>query len=68
MSRPIRGWGGNFVFPIGLKNIYFPDLSSCVEFHSKGTEEKSKMSKSIRGWVPSCFSDRTEKHKLGRGR
>ena len=43
-------------------------LSSFFEFRSAFSEEKSKMSQPIRGLGrPFCFSDRPEKHKLGRG-
>ena len=44
-------------------------LSSFVEFRSAVSEEKSKnVSANQRPGRPSCFSDRPEKHKLGRGR
>ena len=44
-------------------------LSSFGEFRSVVSEEKSKMSQPIRGQGgPFCFSDRPEKHKLGRRR
>ena len=38
-----------------------------VDFR-QAISEKSKMSQPIRGGWPSCFSDRSQKHKLGRGR
>ena len=66
MSQQIIGQGGDFVFPIHLKNtnlvegveILLPIKFRRIPFTV--SEEKSKM--------PSCFSDRPEKHKLGRGR
>ena len=71
MSQPIRGQGGHFVIPIGLKtqtlSVCF--LSSFVEFRSAVSEEKLKMSQPIRGQGGHLvFSDRPEKHLLGRGR
>ena len=44
-------------------------LSNFVEFRSSISEEKSKMSQPIRGQGGHfVFSDRPDKHKLGRGR
>ena len=51
-----------------------PWASSCVSIHvfrakfnSAVTEEKSKMSRQIRGQGGLLYSDLPEKHKLGRG-
>ena len=51
---------------MALKSCF---LLSFVELHSAVSEEKSKMSQPIRGQGGHLvFSDRPEKHKLGRGR
>ena len=74
MSRPIRGQGGHLVLPIGPKNTNLVDdveilLSakfSCIQFsHFRG--EVKNVSANQRPGQPSCFSDKPEKHKLGRG-
>ena len=74
MSQPIRGQGGHLVFPIGLKNtnlvedvkILLPDKFRWIPFSGfKG--EVENVSANQRPGRPSCFSDRPEKHKLGRG-
>ena len=75
MCQPIRGQGGHLVFPIGLKNI---NLVEDVEFllpvkflwipFSGFWGEVENVSANQRPGRPSCFSDRPEKHKLGRGR
>ena len=75
MSQPIRGQGGHLGFPIGPKNtnlvedveIYLPVKFRQIPF--SGFREKVKnVSANQRPGRPSCFSDRPEKHKLGRGR
>ena len=75
MSRPIRGQDGHLVFPIGLKNTNLvEDLEILlpVKFHSIPISgfrgEVEYVSANQRPGRPSCFSDRPEKHKLGRGR
>ena len=75
MSRPIRGQGGHFVFPIGLKKtillkrveILLPVKFRWILF-SGFYGEVENVSANQRPARPSCFSDRPEKHKLGRGR
>ena len=76
MSQPFRGQGSQLVFTISLKNanlvedieILLPVKFRWILFQSVISEEKSKMSKSIR-----CqgghfvFSNRPDKHKLGKG-
>ena len=74
MSQPIRGKGGHFVFPIGSKNtnlvedfeILLPVKFLWIPF--SGFREVENVSANQRPGRPSCFSDRPEKHKLGRGR
>ena len=75
MSQPIRGQGGHLVFPIGPKNtnlvgdvdILLPVKFRWIPFSGfKG--EVENVSANQRPGRPSCFSDRPEKHKLGRGR
>ena len=74
MSQPIRGQGGHLVFPIGQKNtnlvddveILLPLKFRWILFSGfKG--EVENVSANQRPGRPSCFSDRPEKHKLGRG-
>ena len=75
MSQSIRGQGGHLVFPIGRKNtnlVEDVEFFLPVKFHRiplsgfRG-EVKNVLAKQRPG-RPSCFSDRSEKHKLGRGR
>ena len=74
MSNPIRGQGGHLVFPNGPKNtnlvedveILLPVKFRWISISSfRGVENVSANQRPGR---PSCFSDRPEKHKLGRGR
>ena len=75
MSQPIRGKGGHFVFPIRPKNtnlvedveILLPVKFRCIPL-SCFRGEVQKASANQRPGRPSCFSDRPEKHKFGRGR
>ena len=75
MSQPIRGWGVHLVFPIGPKNtnllenfeILLPVKFLWIPF-SGFIREVENFSANQRPGRPSCFSDRPEKHKLGRGR
>ena len=75
MSRPIRGQGGHLVFPIGPENtnlvegveILLPVNFRWIPF-SRFRGEVENVSANQRPGRPSCFSDRPEKHKLGRGR
>ena len=75
MSQPIRGQGGHLVFPIGSKNtnlvegveILLPVKFRWIPFNGF-REEVENVSANQRPGRPSCFSDRLEKHKLGRGR
>ena len=75
MSQPIRGKGGHLVFPIGPKNtnlVEAVEILLPVKFRSNPfigfREEVENVSANQRPGRPSCFSDRPEKHKLGRGR
>ena len=73
MSQPIRGQGGHLVFPIGSKNtILVEDIEILhpVKFRQipfSGFREVENVSANQRPGWPSCFSDRPEKHNLGRG-
>ena len=75
MSKPIRGQGGHLVFPIGPKNtnlvedveILLPIKFCWIPFNGFRGEVEN-VSANQRPGRPSCFSDRPEKHKLGRGR
>ena len=75
MSQPIRGQGGHLVFPTGPKNtnlvedfeILLPVKFRWIPFSSFRGEVEN-VSANQRPGRPSCFSDRPEKHKLGRGR
>ena len=75
MSQPIRGQGGHLVFPIGRKNtnlvedveILLPVKFRWIPFSGFRGEDEN-VSANQRPGRPSCFSDRPEKHKLGRGR
>ena len=74
MSQPIRGQGGHLVFTIGPKNtnlvedveILFPVKFRWIPF-SDFRGEVENVSANQRSGRPSCFSDRSKKHKLGRG-
>ena len=74
MSQPIRGQGGHLVFLISPKNtnlvedveILLP-LKFCWILFSGFRGEVENVSANQRPGRPSCFSDRPEKHKLGRG-
>ena len=75
ISQPIRGQGGHLVFQIGPKNTNLvEDVKSLlpVKFRwipfSGFREEVENVSANQRLGRPSCFSDRPEKHKLGRWR
>ena len=75
MSQPIRDQGGRLVFPIGPKNtnlVEGVEILRPVKFQwipfSGFREEVENVSANQRQGRPSCFSDRLEKHKLGRGR
>ena len=69
------GQGGHLVFPIGPKNtnlvedveILLPVKFRWIPF-SGFRGEVENVSANQRPRRPSCFSDRPEKHKLGRGR
>ena len=75
MSQPIRGQGGLLVFRSGPKNtnlvedfeILLPVKFRWILF-SGFRGEVGNVSANQRPGRPSCFSDRREKHKLGRGR
>ena len=75
ISQPFRGQGGHLVFPIGAKNtnfvedieILFPVKFRWIPLGSFRGEVEN-VSANQRPGRPSCFSDRPEKHKLGRGR
>ena len=74
MSQPIRGQGGQLVFPINSKNtnlvedveILLPGKFRWILFSDFGGAVEN-VSTNQRPGQPSCFSDRPEKHKLGRG-
>ena len=73
MSQPIRGQDGHLVFPIGPKNtnlvedveILLPVKFRWIPF-SGFRGEVENVSANQRPGRSSCFSDRPEKHKLGR--
>ena len=74
MSQPIRGQGGHFVFPIDPKNTNLvEDIEILLPVKFRGIlvngfrGEVENVSANHRPGQPSCFSDRLEKHKLGRG-
>ena len=75
MSQPIRGQGGHLGFLIGPKNtnlvehieILLPVKFRRIPFSGFREEVKSVSANQSSG-RPSCFYDRPEKHKLGRGR
>ena len=74
MSQPIRGQGGHLVFQISPKNTNFVEgveILLPVKFRwipFSGFREVENVSANQRPGLPSCFSDRLEKQKLGRGR
>ena len=73
MSPPIRGQGGHLGFPISLKNtnlvedveILLPVKFHEIPFSSFRGKVKNVLA-NLRPGRPSCFSDRPQKHKLGR--
>ena len=75
MSQPIRGRDGHLGFPINPKNtnlvehieILLPVKFLRIPFSGFREEVKSVSANQSSG-RPSCFSDRPEKHKPGRGR
>ena len=75
MSQTIRGQGGHLVFLIGPKNtnlvenveILLPVKFRWIPFSGFRGEVENVSANQRPGW-PSCFTDRPEKHKLGRGR
>ena len=75
MSQQIRGLGGHLVFLISPKNtnlvedveVLLPVTFRWIPF-SGFREEVKNVSANQRPGRPSCFSNRPEKHKLGRGR
>ena len=74
MSQPISGQRDHLVFPIGPKNtnlVEDVEILLPVKFHwiplSGFRGEVENVSANQRPGRPSCFSDRPEKHKLGRG-
>ena len=74
MPQQTRGQGGHLVFPIGPKNtnlvedveILLPVKFRPIPF-SGFRGEVENVTANQRPGRPSCFSDRPEKHKLGRG-
>ena len=73
-SQPIRGQGGHLGFLIGPKYtnlVEYIKILLPVKFHwipLSGFREVKRVSANWRPGRRSCFSDRPEKHKLGRGR
>ena len=75
MSQPIRGQGSHLVFPISPKNInlvegveiLLPIKFRWIPFCGFRGEVENVSANQWPG-RPSCFSDRPEKHKLGRRR
>ena len=74
MSQPIRGQGGYLVFPIDPKNTNLvEDIEILLPVKFRGIPfngfrgEVENVSANQRPGRPSCFFDRPEKHKLGRG-
>ena len=73
MFQPIRRQGGHLLFPIGPKNtnlvgdveILLPVKFRWIPFSSFRGEVEN-VSANQRPGPPSCFSDRSQKHKLGR--
>ena len=74
MSQPMRGQDGHLIFPIGPKNTNFVEdvgILLPVKFcwiPLSGFREVENVSANQSSGQPSCFSDRPEKHKLGRER
>ena len=72
MSRPIRGQGGNLVFPIGPKStnlVEDVEILLPVKFVALVSEEKSKMSRPNRGQGGHLvYPIGPEKHTIGKGR
>ena len=75
MSQQMRGQGGHLVFPIGPKTtnlVEEVEILLHVKFRwipfSGFRGEVENVSANQRPGLPSCFSDRPEKHKLGRER
>ena len=75
MSRPIRDRDGHLCFPIDPKNtnlVEHIEILLLVKFRripfSGLRGEVKSVSANQSSGRPSCFSDRPEKHKLGRGR
>ena len=74
-SQQIRGQGGHLVLPIGPKNtnlvegveILLPAKFCWIPFSRFRGEVENVSANQKPGWQ-SCFSDRPEKHKLGRRR
>ena len=75
MSQPIRSQGGHLVFPTSPKNTNFVEdveILLPINFRrillSGFRGEVENVSANQRPGLPSCFSDRPEKHKLCTGR
>ena len=75
ISQPIGHKGGHLVFLIGPTNTNLVEdvvILLPIKFHwipfNGFREEVENVSANQRQGRPSCFSDRPEKHKLGRGR
>ena len=75
MSQPIRGQGGHLVFPISPKITYLVEdieillpVKFCLIPFRGFRGKVENVSANQRPGRPSCFSDRPEKHKLGKGR
>ena len=74
MAQPMRGQGGHLVFPIGPKNTNFvEDVGILLPVKLcwiplSGFREVENISANQGSGQPSCFSDRPEKHKIGRER
>ena len=71
MSHPIRGKCGHLAFPVCSKTqtdveIFLPFKFLSIPFNGFRGEVKN-VSANQRPGRPSCFSDRPEKHKIGRG-
>ena len=74
MSQPIRGQGAILFFLIGTKNTNLVEdvvILLLVKLHlilfSGFRGEVENVSANQRPGLPSCFFDRSEKYKLGRG-
>ena len=75
MSQPIRGQGGHLVFSIGPNNtnlvedveILLPVKFRWIPYSRFRAEVENVSANQKPGW-PSCFSNRPENYKLGRGR